>query len=103
MKGLSDPVVNLSMGQTAEILAQRFAISRAAMDVFALESHRRCAAAQDAGQVEDRPVGDGMAFDQQQARRIARPRGPQGDAVLGKLEIELIDAHQPPVAGASLG
>jgi acetyl-CoA C-acetyltransferase len=49
LKGLSDPVVNLSMGQTAEILAQRFAISRTAMDAFALESHRRCAAAQDAG------------------------------------------------------
>jgi acetyl-CoA C-acetyltransferase len=49
LQGLSDPVVNLSMGQTAEILARRFAISRTAMDAFALESHRRCAAAQDAG------------------------------------------------------
>jgi acetyl-CoA C-acetyltransferase len=49
LQGLSDPVVNLSMGQTAEILAQRFAISRPAMDAFALESHRRCAVAQDAG------------------------------------------------------
>lgn len=49
LKGLSDPVVNLSMGQTAEILAQRFAISRERMDTFALESHRRSAAAQDTG------------------------------------------------------
>ena len=53
LRGLTDPVVGLSMGQTAEILAHRFAISREAMDRFALESHRRLAAAQDAGHFED--------------------------------------------------
>src|SRR5512133_1646805 len=41
LQGLTDPVVKLSMGQTAEILAQRFAISRERMDAYALESHRR--------------------------------------------------------------
>ena len=46
LRGLTDPVAGLSMGQTAEELATRFAISRAAMDAFALESHRRLAAAQ---------------------------------------------------------
>ncbi|PLX81873.1 MAG: acetyl-CoA C-acyltransferase [Desulfuromonas sp.] len=44
--GLTDPVVNLSMGQTAENLAKRFDIDREAMDRFALESHQRVAAAQ---------------------------------------------------------
>jgi acetyl-CoA C-acetyltransferase len=47
MKGLTDPTVNLNMGQTAEILAHRFDISREQMDAFAMESHRRVAAAQD--------------------------------------------------------
>jgi acetyl-CoA C-acetyltransferase len=47
LKGLTDPVVNLSMGQTAENVAYRFGITRTEMDAFALESHRRVAAAQD--------------------------------------------------------
>lgn len=47
LEGLTDPIVNLSMGQTAEILAQRFGISREQMDDFALTSHQRTAAAQD--------------------------------------------------------
>jgi acetyl-CoA C-acetyltransferase len=46
LKGLSDPVVNLNMGQTAENLAYRFNISREEMDQFAYESHHRVAAAQ---------------------------------------------------------
>lgn len=48
LRGLRDPVVNLSMGQTAENLAYRFNISREAMDQFALESHQLAATAQDA-------------------------------------------------------
>jgi acetyl-CoA C-acetyltransferase len=51
--GLTDPLVKLSMGQTAEIVARRFAISREAADAFALQSHRRLAAAIDAGHLAD--------------------------------------------------
>lgn len=47
MRGLTDPMVNLSMGQTAEILAYRFQIDRQEMDTFAVESHRKVALAQD--------------------------------------------------------
>jgi acetyl-CoA C-acetyltransferase len=53
MKGLTDPGVNLNMGQTAEILADKFDISREEMDAYALESHRRTAAAQEAGHVPE--------------------------------------------------
>jgi acetyl-CoA C-acetyltransferase len=49
MKGLTDPVVGQLMGQTAENLAFAFGISREEMDALAVESHRRVAAAQDAG------------------------------------------------------
>ena len=49
MKGLTDPIVGQLMGQTAENLAWHFGISREEMDSFAVESHRRVAAAQDAG------------------------------------------------------
>jgi len=49
MKGLTDPIVGLLMGQTAENLAFRFGIARAEMDACAAESHRRVLAAQRAG------------------------------------------------------
>lgn len=51
--GLTDPLVKLSMGQTAEVLAHRFAISREAQDAYALRSHQRLAAAFDSGLLAD--------------------------------------------------
>lgn len=53
MKGLQDPIVNLSMGQTAENLAYRFHISRTQMDEFALTSHQRVIAAQDENHLKE--------------------------------------------------
>ena len=44
--GLTDPVSGLNMGETAELLASEFSISRAEQDQFALESHRKAEAAQ---------------------------------------------------------
>ena len=49
MSGLTDPVSGLLMGSTAEVLAQDFGISREAQDRFALESHRKAAAAKESG------------------------------------------------------
>jgi acetyl-CoA C-acetyltransferase len=49
VKGLTDPVVNLMMGQTAENLAWKFGISRQEMDAFSVESHKKVSAAQNAG------------------------------------------------------
>ena len=45
LKGLTDPVVGLSMGQTAESLATKFGISRKDMDAYAARSHARALAA----------------------------------------------------------
>jgi acetyl-CoA C-acetyltransferase len=53
LRGLQDPLVGLSMGQTAEILANRFAITREAMDEFAVESHQRLAAAYQQGFMQE--------------------------------------------------
>jgi acetyl-CoA C-acetyltransferase len=47
LRGLTDPLINLSMGQTAEVLAYQFNISRQEMDQFSLTSHQRAAAAID--------------------------------------------------------
>jgi len=49
LKGLTDPIVKLSMGQTAEIVAKRFGITRQMMDEFAAESHQKVLAAREAG------------------------------------------------------
>ena len=49
MKGLTDPIVGLLMGQTAENLAYRFGITRAQMDAYAAQSHARVLAAQRQG------------------------------------------------------
>jgi acetyl-CoA C-acetyltransferase len=49
MRGLTDPVVGLLMGQTAENLAYRFGITRGEMDEFAAQSHARALAAQREG------------------------------------------------------
>ena len=49
LKGLTDPMVGLSMGQTAENLAWRFGITREAMDAYAVDSHRRVLDARAAG------------------------------------------------------
>lgn len=53
MKGLTDPMVGLLMGQTAENLAWRFGIDRAQMDAYAVQSHQRALAARQAGYVEE--------------------------------------------------
>ncbi len=53
LRGLTDPVVGLSMGQTAENLAYRFGIGREEMDAFALRSHQRLARAQDEGRLAE--------------------------------------------------
>ena len=47
LRGLRDPVVDLTMGQTAENIAYRFGISRAEMDAFSVASHQGLLKAQE--------------------------------------------------------
>lgn len=48
-KGLTDPITDLNMGQTAEVLAHRFGLDRKVGDAYAMESHHRLARAQKEG------------------------------------------------------
>src|SRR5439155_1964360 len=48
-RGLTDPLVELNMGQTAEVLAHVFHISRRDADEYAAESQQRLARAQKEG------------------------------------------------------
>ncbi len=61
LRGLTDPIVGMSMGQTTEQIAYRFGITREQMDSFAMASHQRLAAAQDNQYLEEiEPVYDGL-------------------------------------------
>jgi len=49
MKGLTDPVNGLLMGQTAENLAWKFGLTRQQMDAFSVRSHQKVMAGRAAG------------------------------------------------------
>jgi acetyl-CoA acetyltransferase family protein len=49
MEGLTDPISGLNMGQTAEVLARDFHITREQQDGFAVRSHQKTIEAQKAG------------------------------------------------------
>jgi 3-oxoadipyl-CoA thiolase len=65
-----------SMGETGENVAERYGITREDQDAFALQSHQRWAAAQEAGRFADElvPVGD-----------VRRDEHPRPDTSLEKL------------------
>ena len=66
LRGLSDPLVGMSMGQTTEQIAYRFNISREQMDAFSVTSHQRLADAHDAGRLDEIEAiydGRGKYFD----------------------------------------
>jgi len=56
MLGLTDPVCGLGMGQTAELLARDWKLSRDAQDEFALRSHQKAEAARARLREEITPV-----------------------------------------------
>jgi 3-oxoadipyl-CoA thiolase len=73
----------IPMGATAEVLAKELNISREDQDAFALESHRRAIAAQEAGSFDAElipvtPPGDG-------AEPVTVDEGPRRDTTLEKL------------------
>lgn len=84
--GLTDPVCGLNMGETAELLAREFAISRQEQDAFALLSHQRAAQAQAQGRLAEEiipvPVAPHYKSIQQQDNG---PRAEQTLEALAKL------------------
>ena len=52
-RGLTDPITELNMGQTAEVVGHLFGITRAQSDAYAVESHHRLARAQAEGWLKD--------------------------------------------------
>ena len=74
-QGLRDPFCGLNMGQTAEVLAREFKITREEQDIFANESHHKAVAAIKNGRFQDEivPLGVGKNRD----RLLTRDIGPR--------------------------
>lgn len=89
--GLTDPVCGLNMGQTAEVLAREFGISRQEQDEFALESHKRAAASAEKLGQEIMPVIGPPKYDAIQSADDA-PRAEQSMEALAKLK-PFFDRH----------
>ncbi|WP_084044563.1 acetyl-CoA C-acetyltransferase (plasmid) [Ensifer sp. WSM1721] len=66
-RGLTDPITELNMGQTAEVIGHLFGITREAADAYALESHQRLAHAQNNGLLDGEVIPaisrGGMLYD----------------------------------------
>jgi acetyl-CoA C-acetyltransferase len=66
-RGLTDPITDLNMGQTAEVVGHLFGITREQSDAYAAESHRRLANAQAQGwlkgEIEIAFARDGKFYD----------------------------------------
>ncbi len=56
LRGLNDPMIGLSMGQTAENLAYNFKINRLSMDEFSVQSHQKLAMAIEQGVMTEEVV-----------------------------------------------
>jgi acetyl-CoA C-acetyltransferase len=56
MEGLTDPVCHLVMGQTAEVLADEFKITRKEQDEYAVQSHKKAFRAQRENKFKDEIV-----------------------------------------------
>ncbi|WP_323766157.1 acetyl-CoA C-acetyltransferase [Marinovum sp.] len=94
-RGLTDPITDLNMGQTAEVLAHRFGITRKTADAYAMESHHRLARAQREGWLKDEVMPaftrDGAAHEHDDGVRpdsdmagLAKP-GPAFERPYGKV------------------
>src|SRR5947208_8307647 len=82
--GLTDPVSGLIMGETAEVLADDFKITRQEQDAFALESHRRASDAQKRGVFDEEIVT--VQAGNTDLKKDVGPRAEQSMEALAKMK-----------------
>jgi acetyl-CoA C-acetyltransferase/acetyl-CoA acyltransferase len=84
--GLTDPVSDLMMGDTAEKLAREYGISRDEQDQFAVRSHEKAVNAWKAGRLSDETM---TLYPQPKSKALEEdigPRAGQSMAALGKMK-----------------
>jgi 3-oxoadipyl-CoA thiolase len=74
-----------SMGETAENVAERYGVSREDQDAFALESHRRAAAAAEAGRFDDELLTVDVPQPKGEPVTVHADEGPRPDTSLERL------------------
>ena len=85
--GLMDPICGLNMGQTAEVLAREFGITREDQDTFALASHQKAVAAADSGRFAEEIVPVATPPDYARIQLVDDgPRPNQSTEALAKLK-----------------
>ena len=82
--GFLDPISELVMGETAEILAEEYKISREEQDEFAARSHQRAADAWQAGRFRDEVIPIEVA-DKKGTRRMEQDETFRTDSTAEKL------------------
>ena len=83
--GFSCPLANLIMGQTAEVLARQYGISREESDRFALSSQQKAARAMKEGRLADEIVPVDVADRRGGATRVSVDEHPRAGATLESL------------------
>ncbi len=102
MEGLTDPMVGVNMGQTAEVLAKEFQISRLSQDEFALSSHLKVAKAQVEAFYKDEIAPVALPHDSQSfVENDVGPRANQTMEALQKLKPFFDKKHGTITAGNS--
>jgi acetyl-CoA C-acetyltransferase len=83
--GLWDCYNDFHMGNTAELVATTYKVSREAQDQFAVESHRKTLAAVERGDFKDEMVPVSIPQSKGDPQVIAADEGPRADASVEKL------------------
>lgn len=87
MQGLTDPFVGINMGQTAEILAKEWGLSRQVQDQYALASHQKACASIKSGRLKQEIVPLSLAPDYKETiNEDIGPRETQTIEALAKLK-----------------
>jgi len=79
------PLAEMVMGETAELLAERYGISRAEQDEFAVESHRQAVTAWESGALAQEVVPVDAPGEKGGTVRIERDERPRADTSLEKM------------------
>lgn len=83
--GLWDAFHDIHMGDTCELVADRYKVSREAMDAFAARSHARAAAAMEAGAFRDEITAVEIRDRKGAITTVDTDEGPRADATVEKL------------------
>ncbi|HSR19557.1 MAG TPA: acetyl-CoA C-acetyltransferase [Anaerolineales bacterium] len=83
--GLWDPFENWGMGLAAEFIADEFGVTRDAMDKYALESHQKAVAAQEAGKFSEEIVAVQVAGRKGEPLPVELDEGPRRESTLESL------------------